>query len=114
MDITDYLRFVFALAFVIALILILAVLAKRYGLGYRTISKRTMKRRLSISEIMPLDGKRKLVLVRRDDQEHLLLIGGMNDLVVEKVQEENISFDDYLESEPSLQPEEKDTQGMIS
>ena len=30
-----------------------------------------------------MDGKRKLLLVRRDDVEHLLIIGGPVDMVVE-------------------------------
>jgi hypothetical protein len=33
---------------------------------------------------MPVDSKRKLVLVRRDTVEHLLLIGGATDLVIEQ------------------------------
>lgn len=39
--------------------------------------------RLGISEYYEIDKSRRLVLVRRDDQEHLLLIGGAQDLVIE-------------------------------
>lgn len=39
--------------------------------------------RLGISEYHELDKTRRLVLVRRDDVEHLLLIGGGHDMVVE-------------------------------
>jgi hypothetical protein len=39
--------------------------------------------RLGISEYHELDKTRRLVLVRRDDVEHLLLIGGAHDVVVE-------------------------------
>jgi hypothetical protein len=39
--------------------------------------------RLSYVERTALDGGRKLLLVRRDDVEHLILIGGPIDLVVE-------------------------------
>jgi len=96
MEIADYLRFVFALAFVVALIFLLAFIGKRYGMGYRNVS-RAGKRRLAISEIMPLDNKRRLVLVKRDDQEHLLVIGGETDLVVEKnITEEDMSFSEHL------------------
>ena len=35
-------------------------------------------------EVLAIDGKRRLVLVRRDDTEHLLLIGGEADLVIER------------------------------
>jgi flagellar protein FliO/FliZ len=96
MEIADYLRFVFALAFVIALIGLLAFIGRRYGMGYRNVP-RTGKRRLSISEIMPLDAKRRLVLVKRDDKEHLLVIGGTHDLVVESnIDENDMSFRDHL------------------
>ena len=40
-------------------------------------------RRLSFVERAALDGGRKLLLVRRDDVEHLILVGGPIDLVVE-------------------------------
>ena len=40
--------------------------------------------RLGIIEGMALEGKRRLVIVRRDNVEHLLLIGGENDLVIEQ------------------------------
>ncbi len=39
--------------------------------------------RLGISEYHEIDKSRRLVLVRRDDVEHLLLIGGGQDIVVE-------------------------------
>ena len=32
-----------------------------------------------------LDNKRRLVLVRRDEREHLLLLGGVTDVVVERI-----------------------------
>jgi flagellar biogenesis protein FliO len=41
-------------------------------------------RRLSILDAAAVDTKRRLVLVRRDDHEHLLLIGGATDIVVER------------------------------
>jgi flagellar protein FliO/FliZ len=40
-------------------------------------------RRLDFIERLQLDGGRKLLLVRRDDVEHLVMIGGPIDLVVE-------------------------------
>ena len=40
--------------------------------------------RLGVSEQATIDGRRKLVLVRRDDVEHLLMIGGPVDIVVEE------------------------------
>ncbi|EKF16846.1 flagellar biosynthetic protein FliO, partial [Nitratireductor pacificus] len=39
--------------------------------------------RLAVTDATPVDNHRRLVLVRRDNVEHLLLIGGPTDLVVE-------------------------------
>ncbi|PZF75910.1 hypothetical protein DK847_14740 [Aestuariivirga litoralis] len=39
--------------------------------------------RLGISEYYEVDKERRLVIVRRDNVEHLLLIGGPQDLVIE-------------------------------
>ena len=39
--------------------------------------------RLGVVDVFPLDAQRQLVIVRRDNVEHLLMIGGPNDLVVE-------------------------------
>lgn len=39
--------------------------------------------RVEVMDVTAVDPKRKLVLVRRDQVEHLILIGGANDLVVE-------------------------------
>ncbi len=45
---------------------------------------RNRKARLAITDAAALDGQRRLVLVRRDDVEHLLLIGGASDIIVEQ------------------------------
>src|SRR5690606_29191713 len=44
---------------------------------------RGRNRRLSVVDTLPLDPKRQLVIVRRDNVEHLLLVGGPQDIVVE-------------------------------
>ncbi len=84
MDLDAYLRFVFALVFVISLIGVLAFAMKRYGPGGRMMRKVGGRRRLSVVEMTPLDGKRRLVLVRRDDREHLLVVGATGETVVER------------------------------
>lgn len=81
MDMESYLRFVLALLFVLGLILGGAWLARRAGLG--SALKPGRKRRLALVEALPVDGKRRLVLVRRDGKEHLLLVGGGTDVIVE-------------------------------
>jgi hypothetical protein len=39
--------------------------------------------RLSVVEQASMDGRRKLVLIRRDDVEHLIMTGGPIDMVIE-------------------------------
>ncbi len=72
MDTIDYLRFLAALAFVLGLIALLAWLARRYRLGGAPAHA---ARRLEVVEVLPIDPRRKLVLVRCDDRECLLLLG---------------------------------------
>lgn len=74
-----------ALIFVLALIALVGALARRYGMGLRTPGKGSPTRRLSISEVMPVDSRRRLLLVRRDGVEHLVLLGGGTggDLLIE-------------------------------
>ncbi len=76
-------RFALALLFVLALIGILVAVARRFGFGYAAPSKKGHGRRLSIVEVMPVDTKRRLVLVRRDDREHLILLGQTSETLVE-------------------------------
>jgi flagellar protein FliO/FliZ len=78
-----YARFLIALIFVLALIGLMAWLARRYGLGGAIRVTGAKGRRLKLIEAMPLDAKRRLVLVARDGVEHLLLLGVHGDLAVE-------------------------------
>jgi flagellar protein FliO/FliZ len=39
--------------------------------------------RVAVIETLPVDGKRSVILVRRDNIEHLVMVGGRNDLVIE-------------------------------
>jgi flagellar protein FliO/FliZ len=84
MDLDVYLRFALALAFVVGLIGFIGWLARRYGVGGgRIAAKGGRQRRIGVVEVQPLDAKRRLVLIRRDGVEHLLLCGPGRDLVVE-------------------------------
>ncbi len=81
---TDYVRFILALLFVLALIGGLSLLARRFGLTPRaTASGGRAERRLAIVEVAPVDAKHRLILVRRDDRESLILLGPTADLLVE-------------------------------
>lgn len=83
MDAAVYLRFVAVLLLVLALIVALAWIARRAGLGTRIAPNAGKRRRLSIVEVAPLDARHKLVLIRRDAVEHLVLLGPNQDLLVE-------------------------------
>lgn len=84
METETYMRFVLTLLFVLALIGVLAWLARRAGLGNRVArTTGSRRRRLSVSEVSVIDGKRRLVLVRRDEVEHLILLGPQKDFLVE-------------------------------
>lgn len=76
-------QFVLALLFVLGLIGVLANLARRFGLA-PTASRRGSGRRLGISEILPLDGKRRAVLLRRDGVEHLVILSPASETVIER------------------------------
>jgi len=39
--------------------------------------------RVAVIESLRVDGKRKVILVRRDNIEHLVMVGGRNDVVIE-------------------------------
>jgi len=82
MGLGTYFQFVMALAFVLALIVALAYVVRRLGLGGRFVVTGG-KRRLAIVEVLPLDTKRRLVLLSRDGVEHLVLLGAASDVVIE-------------------------------
>lgn len=83
MEFSDYLRFFLALVFVLSLIGLLAWMGRRLG-AFPGIPKRQQgQRRLSTIESVALDGRRRMVLIRRDNVEHLVLLGATTETVVE-------------------------------
>lgn len=83
-DFATYLQFALALVFVLALIGVFAILARRFGFGTGAPLKRGQRRRLAVVEALALDGKRRLLLVRRDATEHLVILGPTSETVVER------------------------------
>ncbi|MBL4601498.1 MAG: FliO/MopB family protein [Emcibacteraceae bacterium] len=83
---TTIIQFIFALGFVIALLLAFAYGAKKLGFIARvTINQGgKQKKRLNIVEILPVDAKRRLMIIRRDDTEHLIMLGAERDLLIEQ------------------------------
>lgn len=75
-------------AFVVVLLLIGAAtwIFRRLGGGARlgTTGSRGRQPRLAVIDAAAVDGRRRLVLVRRDNVEHLIMIGGPTDVVVEQ------------------------------
>lgn len=69
----DLLRFVLALMFVLGLIALAAWAIRRFRLG-GTFIVPAHERRLRLVETMAVDPRHKLVLVRRDEVEHLILL----------------------------------------
>ena len=94
MDLDQVMRGLLALVFVLGLIGGIALLAKRFGFTPRsTLPKRSRRgiggqktssgRRLAIVEVLPVDAKRRLVLIRRDNKEHLIMLGADRELLIE-------------------------------
>src|SRR5664279_1781681 len=96
---TPYWNYIITAAVVLAVLLI-------GTLVYKALHTRVRGRkgqRLGISEYHELDETRRLVLVRRDETEHLILIGGAQDVVVESGIRLASSIDD-LDEEPVRAP----------
>jgi flagellar protein FliO/FliZ len=81
--IQGYVWYFAALLLVVGLILGLAWVARRLGVMGR-LATSGGRRRLAVVEVLALDGKRRLVLLRRDGAEHLVLLGLTGDIVVER------------------------------
>ncbi len=57
--------------------------ARRGSVGAGTLGRGRRDPRLAVLDTVAVDARRRLVLIKRDDVEHLLLIGGPSDVVVE-------------------------------
>lgn len=84
MDFESYYRFVLALGFVLGLIWLASWAVKRFGIERNLTGPAGAKgKRLAVIEVQPLDARRKLVLLRRDTVEHLVILGNSQELLVE-------------------------------
>jgi len=73
-----------ALIVVLGLVLLAAQVARRFGLAPGLPGRAgAAGRRLAVLEALPLDGKRRLLLLRCDGRELLLLTGGPQDLLLQ-------------------------------
>jgi len=77
--------FILIFAIILGGIFVVLSIIRRFGGGTFATNGRTGRQpRLSVMDAAAVDSRRKLVLIRRDDVEHLLLIGGPTDVVVEQ------------------------------
>lgn len=82
MEIESYLRFFLALGVTGGLIMVFYVGLRRYLMG-RSWAGAGRGRRLQIIEVVAVDSRRRAVLLRRDTVEHLIVIGGPTDVLIE-------------------------------
>src|SRR5690606_31236836 len=85
-------------AVIIAIVLVLwllKLLAKASG-----NVTRGRNRRLAVVDSLSLDPKRQLLIIRRDNVEHLILTGGPQDVVVET----GIAVEDAPAAQPTRRP----------
>lgn len=78
------LRFVLALALVLALIATTGWLGRRYMGTGRLAAFAGKRRRLALVETLQIDGRTRVLLIKRDGAEHLIMVGGTGAVVVER------------------------------
>jgi flagellar protein FliO/FliZ len=81
MDVIDIARYFGALLLVLALVGFAGLAARKWGVP--GVAKSTATRRLSIVETVMIGPRQRLYLIRRDDVEHLIVIGADGTRVVE-------------------------------
>lgn len=86
-DMSSFVKFVIILATILILVGGFYIALRRMTGGKLVTSgsegSRSRQPRLGVVDVYDLDRTRQLVLLRRDNVEHLLLIGGPNDVVIE-------------------------------
>lgn len=83
MEELNLLRVILSLVFVLGLIGLLAFAARKFGLEKRLLPAGRKSGRLAVEEMLMLDARHKLLLVRRDEVRHLLLVSPTSMLLVE-------------------------------
>ena len=81
MDVIDFARYFGALLLVLGLVGAAGLAARRFGLG--SLVKPQATRRLAVVETLMIGPRQRLMLVRRDGIEHLVLAGPDGSLVLE-------------------------------
>lgn len=95
----SFLTAIFALGVVIVAILLVLWLLKLLFNASSNVA-RGRNRRLAVVDSLALDPKRQLLIVRRDNVEHLILTGGPQDVVVET----GIEVEEAPAAQPTRRP----------
>lgn len=94
-----FLTAAFALgAVIVAILLVLWLLKLVFRASGNAVRGRN--RRLAVVDSLALDPKRQLLIVRRDNVEHLILVGGPQDMVVET----GIAVEEAPAAQPARRP----------
>ena len=96
MEVLDWARALFALIATLALIGLAAYGARR--LGMLQAGGANAPRRLKVSESLMLDPRRRMVIVRCDGKEHLLLLSAAGDIVVSEMAAKDVANEPAGES----------------
>src|ERR1700722_8956993 len=79
----DAVRFIVAFVLVLGLIGLGAWVWRRFGGAQLQVGPRGRQPRLAVIDVAPVDARRRLLLIRRDNTEHLVMIGGPTDILIE-------------------------------
>ncbi|QQR34681.1 flagellar biosynthetic protein FliO [Devosia oryziradicis] len=85
-------------AVIVAILLVLWLLKLVFSASGNAVRGRN--RRLAVVDSLALDPKRQLLIIRRDDVEHLILVGGTQDIVVEA----GIAIEEAAAAQPQRRP----------
>ena len=92
MNLVTTFQAIFALTFVIGLILALAYVLKRYAPQVLAqLQAKRGEKRLQVVETLVLDPARRLILVRLDDEERLILLGEGHELIEPRPKHEQVA-----------------------
>lgn len=81
MDVMEFARYIGALLLVLGLVGAAGLAARRFGLG--SLVKPVATRRLAVIETLMIGPRQRLLIVRRDGVEHLVLSGPEGTSVIE-------------------------------
>ena len=97
-------------AFLVALMLVVVIVKMLFGGRLRIPGGRARQARLGVVDAFEFGRQRQLIIVRRDNTEHLIMIGGPNDLLIESeiVRVEAREARDGRRDKPDMYPSTSD------